>query len=70
MPSAAGVVAIALALAGADVVAADLPRVTTLARANATANCRSPLHRIQARAAPAMSFLCCLCCTKPWPINI
>ncbi len=43
----AGVVAIALALAGADVVAADLPRVTPLTRANAAANCRSPPHRIQ-----------------------
>jgi methylase of polypeptide subunit release factors len=46
----AGVVAIALALAGADVVAADLPRVTPLARANAAANCRAPPHRIQVGA--------------------
>ena len=51
MPSAAGVVGIALALAGAEVVATDLPRVTPLARANAAANCRAPPHRIQARAA-------------------
>lgn len=51
VPSAAGVVAIALALAGAEVVAADLPRVTPLARANAAANCRAPPHRIQARTA-------------------
>ena len=55
--SAAGVVAIALALAGAEVVAADLPCVTPLARANAAANCRAPPHRIQARAATVMSVI-------------
>ncbi len=41
----AGVVAIALARAGADVVAADLPHITPLTRENVSINCGTPLHR-------------------------
>ena len=60
-PGAAGVVGIALALAGAEVVAADLPRATPLARANAAANCRAPPHRIQARSHVSHMFLFVRC---------
>ena len=43
----AGVVGIALALAGADALLVDLPHVTPLTRANVDANCQSPLLRAQ-----------------------
>lgn len=42
-----GVVAIALARAAADVVATDLPHVTSLTCENVAVNCGSPLHRCQ-----------------------
>ncbi len=46
----AGVVGIALALAGADVTLTDLPHVTALTRENVAANCQSVLLRAQVLA--------------------
>jgi predicted nicotinamide N-methyase len=43
----AGVVGIALALAGADVTLTDLSHVTPLTRENVAANCQSPLVRAE-----------------------
>ena len=42
-----GVVGIALALAGADVVLTDLPHITPLTQQNVDANCRHTVHRAQ-----------------------
>ncbi len=46
----AGVVAIALAKAGADLVATDLAHITPLTLENVNLNCSPLLHRCQARS--------------------
>ena len=48
-----GVVGLALAMAGADVVLTDLPHITLLTQRNVDANCRQTVHRAQVRGASA-----------------
>ena len=74
LESYAGVVGIALAMAGADVVLTDLPHVTPLTQENVDANCLQTVHRAQVRSmtesqhvagySKTMEYLRFVCCMR------